>query len=203
MKLIVGLGNPGSQYQNTRHNAGFMAVDRAAARFGAMNWRAAHEAFACDVLIAGGANPMQKVILLKPLTYMNLSGRSVASAMAFYKLTIEDLLVVVDDLALPCGTIRLRATGSAGGHNGLTDIQRAMGGVALLSGKTGMDYARLRIGIDPPGRVPQKSYVLEPFSSDQKPKIDAAMDRAVDALACWAGEGIASAMNKFNPPPVE
>ena len=198
MKLVVGLGNPGSQYERTRHNAGFMAVDRVAAKFAAANWRSAHEGFACDVLMG---SPLEKIILLKPMTYMNLSGRSVASAMAFYKLSIDDLLVVVDDLALPAGIIRVRSSGSAGGHNGLADIQTAMGGIALLAGKKGMDFARLRIGIYAPGPVPQKSYVLEAFSAEQKPKVDQALTRAVDAVACWVTEGINAAMNKFNPEP--
>ncbi len=156
MKLVVGLGNPGSEYEKTRHNAGFMAVERLARQHGAANWRTAHESFACDVLVG-----TEKVILLRPMTYMNLSGRAVASALAFYKLSIFDLLVVSDDIALPCGTIRLRPGGSAGGHNGLTDIERAMtkfaAAATVETGKTvqAMDYARLRFGVDFPGRVPQ------------------------------------------------
>jgi peptidyl-tRNA hydrolase, PTH1 family len=193
MKLIVGLGNPGSQYERTRHNAGFMAVDLFAQKNGAMNFRVAHEGFLADVLVGG-----EKVLLLKPQTFMNLSGRSVASAMGFYKLGIEDLLVVVDDIALPCGTIRLRAGGSAGGHNGLLDIQAAMSSPAAEAGKSPLDYNRLRIGIDAPGRVPQKSYVLESFSSEQKPKMEEALKRAAEAMGCWVKEGITPAMNRFN-----
>src|SRR3954471_11998130 len=146
MKLIAGLGNPGSQYDRTRHNVGFMAVDLFAQKNGGANFRIAHESFLADVLLGG-----EKILLLKPQTYMNLSGRSIASAMQFYKLGIEDLLVVVDDVALPVGTIRLRASGSAGGHNGLRDIEAAMGGLAAVAGKKGMDYCRLRIGVDAPG----------------------------------------------------
>jgi PTH1 family peptidyl-tRNA hydrolase len=183
MKLIVGLGNPGSQYDRTRHNAGFMAVDMFAQKNGAANFRVAHEGFMADVNIGG-----EKTLLLKPQTYMNLSGRSVASAMGFYKLAVSDILVVVDDIALPCGTIRLRAGGSAGGHNGLGDIQNALG----------PDYNRLRIGVDAPGRVPQKSYVLESFTAEQKPLMDAAFKKTVDAIETWIREGITAAMNKFN-----
>src|SRR3954465_8335022 len=135
MKMIVGLGNPGSQYERTRHNAGFMAVDLFAQKHGAGNFRVAHESF-----LAGGLLGGEKVLLLKPQTYMNLSGRPVASVMQFYKLALEDLLVVVDDVALPAGVIRLRASGSAGGHNGLRDIERAMGSLAAASGKGGQDY---------------------------------------------------------------
>lgn len=193
MKLIVGLGNPGSQYERTRHNAGFMCVDRFAQQHGAMNYRVAHEAFLADVNLGG-----EKLLILKPQTFMNLSGRSVASAMSFYKLTIDDLLVVVDDVAIPCGTIRLRPSGSAGGHNGLKDIQRAMGGFALLSGKAGEDYARLRIGVDSPGQVPQVAYVLQAFTPDQKPKLEIALQNAVEAIALWATSGINPAMNKYN-----
>ena len=193
MKLIVGLGNPGSNYDRTRHNAGFMAVDLFAQKNGAANFRVAHEGFLADVLVGG-----EKVLLLKPQTFMNCSGRSVASAMGFYKLALADLLVVVDDIALPCGTIRMRAGGSAGGHNGLLDIQAAMSSLAAEAAKSPLDYNRLRIGVDPPGRVPQKSYVLESFSNEQKPKMEEAFKRAVEAMGCWVKEGIGAAMNKFN-----
>ena len=193
MKLIVGLGNPGTQYERTRHNAGFMAVDLFAHKHGAANFRVAHEGFMADVIVGG-----EKLLLLKPQTFMNLSGRAVASALQFYKLTLSELLVVVDDIALPCGTIRLRAAGSAGGHNGLSDIQRALQSFAAAEAKLPVDYNRLRIGVDPPGRVPQKSYVLESFTAEQKGVMDGAFKRAVEAIGVWASEGIAAAMNKFN-----
>jgi PTH1 family peptidyl-tRNA hydrolase len=193
MKLITGLGNPGSQYERTRHNVGFMAVDAFAQKHGAMNFRVAHESFLADVLFGG-----EKVLLLKPQTFMNLSGRAVASAMAFYKLSLEDLLVVVDDIALPVGTIRLRASGSPGGHNGLRDIERAIGNIAAAAGKTGQDYHRLRIGVDPPGRIPQKDYVLTAFFPEQKPKVDASLKAAVEAMEVWVERGITAAMNKYN-----
>ena len=193
MKLIVGLGNPGSQYERTRHNAGFMAVDQFAQKHGAANFRVAHESFLADVLLGG-----EKLLLLKPQTYMNLSGRAVASAMQFYKLGIEDLLVVVDDVALPVGTIRLRASGSAGGHNGLRDIEQALASFAAASGKSGQDYCRLRIGVDPPGVVPQKDYVLTAFTAEQKGRLAAALVNAIEAIGIWAGQGVVAAMNKFN-----
>ncbi|HVT83433.1 MAG TPA: aminoacyl-tRNA hydrolase [Phycisphaerae bacterium] len=193
MKLIAGLGNPGSQYERTRHNAGFMAVDAFAHKLGAGNFRVAHESFMADVLLNG-----EKILLLKPQTYMNLAGRAVASAMQFYKLGIADLLVVVDDIALPTGTIRLRASGSAGGHNGLRDIEAALANLAAIAGKTGMDYSRLRIGVDAPGRVPQKDYVLTAFTPEQKPLLENAIKSSLEAIAVWASEGIVPAMNKFN-----
>jgi len=193
MKLILGLGNPGSQYERTRHNAGFMAVDLFAQKHGAGNYRVAHESFLADVLLNG-----EKILLLKPQTYMNLAGRAAASALQFYKLSIADLLVVVDDIALPVGTVRLRATGTAGGHNGLRDIETALSGFAAQEGRKAMDYARLRIGVDPPGIVPQKDYVLTAFTPEQKPKLEAALQAAVDAMGVWAGAGIVTAMNRFN-----
>ena len=193
MKLIVGLGNPGSQYERTRHNVGFMAVDAFAQKHGAINFRVAHESFMADVLLEG-----EKVLLLKPQTYMNLAGRAVASAVQFFKLGIDDLLVVVDDIALPVGTIRLRASGSPGGHNGLKDIERALGSLGAASGKTGQDYARLRIGVDPPGRIPQKDYVLTAFTPEQKPRLEASLKAALEAMGVWVAEGIVPAMNRFN-----
>ena len=198
MKLVVGLGNPGSEYEKTRHNAGFMAVERFARGHGAANWRTAHQGFACDVHLG-----VEKVVVLRPMTFMNLSGRSVASAMGFYKLGIDDLLVVVDDIALPAGAIRLRAGGSAGGHNGLIDIERAMTNFAAAATTPArnilpIDYARLRIGIDPPGRVPQKDYVLGQISAAQWPLIDDALTRSVAAIECWVERGIETAMNRYN-----
>jgi len=199
MKLIVGLGNPGSQYQNTRHNAGFMAIDLFAERTGAGNYRQAHESFMSDVNVAG-----EKILLMKPQTYMNLSGRAVASAMQFYKLAIDDLLVVVDDIAIPVGTIRLRASGSAGGHNGLKDVERALSSFAASAGKTGQEYARLRIGVDAPDGVRQVDYVLGTFTPDQRPLLQAALTAAIGAIELWTSQGINAAMNRFNksdPPP--
>jgi peptidyl-tRNA hydrolase, PTH1 family len=193
MKLIFGLGNPGSQYERTRHNAGFMALDLFAQKYGAGNFRIAHESFMADVLLGG-----EKILLLKPQTYMNLSGRAVQSAVQFFKLSIADMLVVVDDVALPVGTIRLRAAGSSGGHNGLRDIEAAISFFAEQEGKKSLEYARLRIGVDPPGMVPQKDYVLTAFTADQKPKLEVALKAAVEAMGMWVTEGIGAAMNRFN-----
>lgn len=186
MKLIVGLGNPGPEYDKTRHNVGFVVLDRLARRYapGAVARSKFHGA-AIDAAIGE-----EKVILLKPLTYMNRSGLSVSEAVNFYKLDpAADLLVLVDDIALPCGVIRLRPEGSAGGHNGLADIEQKLGVTR---------YARLRIGIDSRGQIPQKEYVLGRFRDDQWPLVDAAMNDAVDAAACWCVKGINEAMNRFN-----
>jgi len=189
MKLIVGLGNPGSEYAGTRHNAGFDVVDRLSARFapGAAP-RSRFGGLATDADVGG-----EKCLLLKPMTFMNLSGRSVLEAVQFFKLEpSRDLLVIVDDLALPCGSIRLRPDGSSGGHNGLADI-----GLKLSSNY----WARLRIGIDPPGRVPQADYVLGRFSPAQRPLAEASMDEAARAAECWAAKGLQEAMNRFNSKP--
>ena len=189
MKLIVGLGNPGSEYAGTRHNAGFDVVDRLSARFapGAAP-RSRFGGLATDAEVGG-----EKCLLLKPMTFMNLSGRSVLEAVQFFKLEpSRDLLVIIDDLALPCGSIRLRPDGSSGGHNGLADI-----GLKLSSNY----WARLRIGIDPPGRVPQADYVLGKFSPAQRPLAEASMDEAARAAECWAAKGLQEAMNRFNSKP--
>ncbi len=196
MKLVVGLGNPGSGYAQTRHNVGFMAVEKLAATRQPQQWRTTFQGFVCDLLLQG-----EKVVVLRPMTYMNNSGSSVLAAMQFYKLPLADLLVVVDDLALPCGAIRLRASGSAGGHNGLGDIERALHKLAEAQQKTGRDYARLRIGIDAPGRVPQKSYVLEPFSAVQKPLVQEALAAAEEAIEHWVVSGIDATMTRFNVRP--
>lgn len=192
MKLVVGLGNPGTQYQHTRHNAGFMAIDLFAEKHHAGNYRQAHESFLADVNLAG-----EKILLLKPQTYMNLSGRAVASAMQFYKLDMDALLVIVDDTALPLGAIRLRASGSAGGHNGLRDIERAMNSFTPAA-KTSQDYARLRIGVDAPGPARQADYVLAPFTPQDRPILQSALTTAADAIETWATDGISAAMNRFN-----
>jgi len=186
MKLIVGLGNPGPEYAGTRHNVGFDVVDRLAARFApGATPRSRFSGLAVEADVGG-----ERCMLLKPMTYMNLSGRPVQEATHFFKLEpSSDLLVIVDDLALPCGSIRLRPDGSSGGHNGLADIGL----------KLGSNYwARLRIGIDPPGRVRQSDYVLGKFSPDQQVPVEASLAEAARAAEAWATKGLAEAMNRFN-----
>ncbi len=190
MKLITGLGNPGAQYDRTRHNVGFMVLDALADRLGwaggeAFN-RLARSKF--EGLLLDGPFGGDKLTLLKPITFMNLSGRSVQAAMAFYKLVPADVLIVLDDLALPTGRLRLRKEGSDGGHNGLKDITRALGTPA---------YPRLRIGIDPPPpRVAGRDWVLGQFTPEQEAELD--LPRAADACLSWAADGIDRAMNRFN-----
>ena len=187
MKLIVGLGNPGPEYAKTRHNAGFMVIERLLSKHSASipsSPKAKFHSTVYDGEIAG-----QRAMLLMPMTFMNRSGLAVGEAMTFHKIAVEDMLVLVDDIALPVGRIRVRAEGSAGGHNGLLDIERALGTKA---------YPRLRIGIDAPGRVPQRDYVLGRFGGDQLTKLDHAVSSSCDAVACWASEGIAKVMTKYN-----
>ena len=186
MKLIVGLGNPGANYQMTRHNVGFEVLDRLARRHapGAIA-RGRFHGTTLDADIDG-----ERCLLLKPTTFMNRSGQAVAEAVAFYKLSpSDDLLVIVDDVALPCGQIRVRAEGGAGGHNGLADVQEKLGTES---------YARLRIGIDQPGQIPQSDYVLGRFRPDQWSLVDPAINDAAEAAACWAQRGVHEAMNRFN-----
>jgi PTH1 family peptidyl-tRNA hydrolase len=198
MKLIVGLGNPGREYVGSRHNIGFEVLDRLAADLGLISSpadfdRSARSNFEGLALIGPAtfaSGQQERVLLLKPMTFMNLSGRSLQAAKAFYQVDGNDLIVVLDDIALPCGKIRLRAGGSSGGHNGLKDIERALGT---------NEYARLRVGVDaPPPRVPQKDYVLGRFCEEQRKAVNPAIERASQALRVWMESGITPAMNRFN-----
>jgi PTH1 family peptidyl-tRNA hydrolase len=198
MRLVVGLGNPGNEFVATRHNIGWEALDELAARLG---WIGKKEEFGrlakkkFDGLILDGtvsihSGGSEKVLLLKPTTYMNDSGRSVQAAMAFYQVSPAEMIVVLDDLALPSGKIRIRSAGSPGGHNGLKDIERAIGTD---------QYPRLRIGIDPaPPRVPGRDYVLGRFSEEQRRAVGPALERSAAAILTWIEKGIETAMNVYN-----
>ncbi|MCP3903645.1 MAG: aminoacyl-tRNA hydrolase [Planctomycetes bacterium] len=190
MKLIVGLGNPGPEYSDTRHNVGFVVLDRLARRWAPGEVaRARFHAATLDARMESDEGDV-RVLLLKPTTFMNRSGLAISEAVRFYKLDPADaLLVIVDDVALPCGTIRVRPSGGAGGHNGLDDIRQ----------KLGTDqYARLRIGIDGPGTIPQKDYVLGKFRPDQRDALAPALEEATEAATHWAARGCTDAMNRFN-----
>jgi PTH1 family peptidyl-tRNA hydrolase len=199
MKIIVGLGNPGRDYTGTRHNVGFEVIDALARRFGWISSaddferqaRTAFDGLSMDGMVSlQSTGSSEKVLLLKPMTYMNLSGRSVQAASAFYRVPPDDLMIVLDDMALPCGRIRVRGSGTSGGHNGLKDIERALGT---------MQYPRLRIGIDaPPPFVPSKDYVLQRFTGEQRKLVEPAFARAAAAIAIWLESGITPAMNRFN-----
>jgi PTH1 family peptidyl-tRNA hydrolase len=198
MKLVVGLGNPGREYAGTRHNIGFDVVSQLAARLG---WIGRPEDFerlaktkfdglALDGAVNVSSGEREKVLLLKPMAYMNVSGQSVQAAMAFYQVPPTDIMVVLDDMALPCGKIRIRSEGSHGGHNGLRDIERALGT---------QQYPRLRVGIDaPPPRIPWRDYVLQRFGDEQRKVLEPAVGRACGAIVTWIDKGITTAMNQFN-----
>ena len=186
MKAVVGLGNPGPQYQGTRHNVGFIVVDELARRWNTAvdRYERRYEALLGDAQIGD-----QRVLLLKPQTYMNLSGRSVLALLQFYKLAPADLMILCDDLDLPVGTIRLRAGGSGGGQKGLENVL-----LRLASN----DVPRLRIGIGKVHRSVTTDYVLGRFAPDEREPIETAITRAADAVECWLKNDIATAMNRFN-----
>lgn len=185
MKLIAGLGNPGRAYDGTRHNVGFDVLDILARRCGSPVRRARFQGDTAQVTIRS-----RSVFLLWPLTWMNLSGASVLAARDFYKIDHEDILVLCDDFQLPVGTIRLRASGSAGGQNGLTDVLARLGT---------NDIPRLRIGIGPitPGWK-TADFVLGRFSTLDRGAVDTTLERAADAAEEWAALGIEAAMNRYN-----
>ena len=187
MKLIVGLGNPGAQYEKTRHNAGFMVVDRLAQKHNPRGMpRARFHAVTLDASIQG-----QPCLLMKPTTYMNRSGQSVGEAVRFFKLSpADDLLVIVDDVALPVGALRIRASGSAGGHNGLADLDRTL---------AGENYPRIRVGV---GAVPQfmvmADWVLSRFMKEESQALESALSQSVEAVECAVQHGVQTAMNRYN-----
>lgn len=181
MKVIVGLGNPGRQYAGTRHNVGFEVVDTLAAGAGVGAYKRRFDAQVAEATSQG-------LLLVKPETFMNLSGRTVRQALDFYKVPTQDLLVVCDDFALPLGKLRLRTGGSHGGHNGLRNIQEHLGSTA---------YPRLRIGVGEPG-ADDVSHVLGRFRPGERPVMADAILRAAQAVMVWANDGIETSMNRFN-----
>ena len=186
MKLIVGLGNPGAKYAGTRHNVGFDVVDVLASRW---SIRLGSEKF--HAWFGKGEIRGQQVVLLKPTTFVNRSGRAIASAGRFYKLEFEDLLVVSDDLALPVGRLRMRPKGSAGSHKGLQDVIDRIGSD---------EWCRLRLGIGEP--VGDASvYVLSRFDEADEEVMRAARQRAADAVECWIEHGVDLTMTRFNNGP--
>jgi PTH1 family peptidyl-tRNA hydrolase len=184
VKMVVGLGNPGAEYEDTRHNAGFMVIDSLSSALGI---KVKKKKF--GGVLGEGEYLDKKLILLKPFQYMNRSGQVVATAVGFYRLCLSDLLVVSDDMALEPGRIRIRARGSAGGQKGLTDILE----------KLGTDEAnRLRVGIGQSGVQASEDYVLTRPNAKEKPLLEAAVDKAREAVLCWIEFGIDEAMNRFN-----
>lgn len=198
MKLIVGLGNPEGRYAKTRHNAGFMVIDRLLARHAPGAVLKARFSSACAEADVAKAGKSEKCLLLKPTTYMNRSGQAVGEAFRFYKMEIAShLLVVVDELYLPVGKIRLNPSGGSAGHNGLADIDRALGF---------QNYPRLRVGVGlrPSGGknplMDQADFVLSQFAEDEWAEYEASLEKAADACEVFATQGLTAAMNQFNAP---
>ena len=192
MALIVGLGNPGREYRDTRHNVGFMVVDELARRR-AVTFGAAPSQVPDTLLVKAFGPPA--VLLAKPLTFMNRSGDAVAALVRYYGLDVADMLVVLDEVALPFGRLRARARGSAGGHNGLKSIGERLGTT---------DFARLRLGV---GRGDARrnlaDHVLSGFEADEHAGLEEFIARAADAAELFAVEGIGAVMNRYNPDPTD
>jgi PTH1 family peptidyl-tRNA hydrolase len=184
MKVVVGLGNPGRQYAGTRHNVGFAVVDALAAGPGGGPWRGRFQAQVAELKDVG-----ETLLLVKPETFMNLSGQSVRQVLDFYKVPATDLLVTCDDFALPLGKLRVRAKGTHGGHNGLRNIQEHLGST---------EYPRLRIGVGGP-KDDAVDHVLGRFKPAERQVIDDAIIKATQAVIVWAHYGIEACMNRFNP----
>jgi PTH1 family peptidyl-tRNA hydrolase len=185
MKLVVGLGNPGRKYAGTRHNVGFDVVALLARRFNAPAPRSDFQAEVTEAAIHG-----ERALLAAPQTYMNLSGRSVRQIVDFYKLPLDQLLIVCDDLNLPPGRLRLRASGSAGGQKGLQNIIEHLGTE---------DFPRLRLGIGrPPPQIDAVDYVLMRFPTEERELIARAVEQAADAVDVWVRVGTSAAMNQVN-----
>jgi PTH1 family peptidyl-tRNA hydrolase len=183
--LLIGLGNPGREYRDNRHNAGFMLIDRLAVRLNARGMKLQSKAIVTSAIYEN-----RKLILAKPQTYMNLSGHSVQGLANFYKLSLNNLLVAHDDLDLPFGTVRMRPGGGPGGQKGVASAIERLGT---------KDFARLRIGIGrPPGRMDPADYVLQDFSGEEMETLSGTLDLAADAVFIFVMEGLDKAMNKYN-----
>lgn len=181
-RLIVGLGNPGREYRDTRHNVGFMIADRLAAR--------ARVEFRVEKGWQAGVAKCGDLLLTKPLTFMNLSGQSVRQLTQFYKIATEEILVILDDMALPLGKLRFRPGGSAGGHNGLQSVIDHLGT---------SEIPRLRIGIGAaPGAAEAVGHVLGRFALEEREALEQSLDRALSAISCAQETGLAAAMNAYN-----
>ena len=189
VKLIAGLGNPGTEYDGTRHNIGFMVLDALAETFGTKVKRKKFNALVAEILHGD-----EKLLLLEPQQYMNRSGHSIATAVGFYKLGPADVLVVTDDMALETGQLRLRPKGSSGGHNGLKDIIAALGTD---------EFSRLRVGIGSSGQCDAADYVLSRFDGREKEMVDQAVAMATKAVLCWVTDGIEAAMTRYNARPIK
>lgn len=185
MKLIVGLGNIGTKYTFTRHNAGFMLADSIAIN----NNLTFRETPRLKCQLANLRDGSDDYMIIKPTTFMNLSGEAVRAVIDYYKIAIEDTIIVYDDLSLPLGKIRFRQNGSDGGHNGIKSVIQHLGT---------QDFARLKIGIGPQPNLPSEVFVLQNFSKDELEMLKDTLIMAKHGITCYFNEGIAVAQNKFN-----
>ena len=183
MRVVVGLGNPGRQYHGTRHNVGFAVIDGLASGPSAGRFQSRFQAQVAELM-----EGEQKILLVKPETFMNLSGQSVRQVIDFYQVELADLLVVCDDINLPLGQLRFRSKGSHGGHNGLRDIQNHVGTT---------EYSRLRIGVGAGGED-LVDHVLGRFRPSERPVIEDALSLAIQAVSLWTNQGVDVCMNRYN-----
>lgn len=186
--LVAGLGNPGEEYERTRHNAGFLLVDRLRTAWAGGDWRVEPK---FEARVATAWRSGTRCLLCQPVTYMNASGESVSALASYYRVAIPKVLVVVDDADLPLGSVRMRSEGSSGGHHGLESVERHLGT---------RGYARIRLGI---GRRPESGrqivgHVLGKFGKDEWQVFEKVLERAVQQVECWMVDGIAAAMTRFN-----
>lgn len=185
MKMIVGLGNPGRKYQGTRHNVGFVVLAKLGTQYGDGNVKGRFRAETMEARIAN-----QKVLLLSPLTYMNLSGESIREAKDFYKIETDDILIICDDFNLPLGKLRMRSKGSSGGQKGLDNAIRHLGT---------QEVSRLRIGVGPPpSNWDVADFVLSKFGKSEKDEIEHALELAASAASDWVELGVGECMNRYN-----
>jgi PTH1 family peptidyl-tRNA hydrolase len=191
MKLIIGLGNPGPEYERTRHNIGFRVLDRLASKYG-WKWNERR----ARALLSSGIIGGEKIVLAKPITFMNRSGESAGELLRWYKLQPQDILVVYDEMDLPLGRLRLRPSGKSAGHNGIDNIIRHLHTT---------DFPRLRVGIGhPPGSHTRgRDHVLDTPPRDERIQLELAETRAVEAIELLISQGIEAAMNSINPDPEE
>lgn len=184
MFVIAGLGNPGKKYENTRHNMGFLVIDRLAEKNDIKVNKIKHKSLVGDGFISG-----QKALLVKPQTYMNLSGEAIREIVDYYDIDMEDLIVIYDDFDIELGYIRIRKKGSSGSHNGMKSIIQHI---------HSQDFPRVRIGIGNSGKADWKDFVLGRMGSDEKKAIENAVEKAADAIMCILEKGIDKAMNEYN-----
>ena len=187
MKIIIGLGNPTSKYENTRHNVGFKVLDELSNK--------TNSSFSMEnkfkAQIAKGILNGEQVLLVKPQTYMNLSGEAVALIMGYFKTQVSEIVIIYDDLSIDLGTLRFRANGSDGGHNGIKSIIQSLGG--------NKNFARLKVGIGPqPPYMPSEKFVLGEFSTQESPLLKEVITVSTNAIECFIKSGISEAQNKFN-----